>query len=424
MHPKLLEKKKRQQSLLRGYYTNSNAKQRFWKEFYNLNAIPFLRWMMQSGTSSKAYLMSIVSGILLKPKVCIFVLQIFAIAVQLSLFRKRIKCKDTDLFPVTFLESNILRIIKMNVVFCEQVEIMIRFSKLFLKWSRFWNSRPQKLSFKVHIENLAKEKMSEEMEMYVKDVEYYPEKDLKLDWYALPAHLDGSQKRPVIIFIYGGAWSSGDKKMYSLIGARLSQEGFLIVIPNYRYFPNALVEDMIDDIHACIEWVKKNLANIANVDHIVLCGHSSGAHLAALTCLESPFLGIHSFLGLAGVYDIRDHFGFEHSRAVEQLSAMEPAIGGDENFFELSPKLKIQNMKNLDQMKTKFILVHGENDAVVPLSQSREFVYALQKSKLMAKFQSVPNCDHTQIVFDLISESAKPNAVTRIISSLLSQIKQ
>ena len=62
------------------------------------------------------------------------------------------------------------------------------------------------------------------------------------------------------------------------------------------------------------------------MNNICISGHSAGAHLAALTVLHYPNL-FTSFVGLSGVYDVRDHFGFEHQRAVEQASAMEPAMG-------------------------------------------------------------------------------------------------
>jgi dipeptidyl aminopeptidase/acylaminoacyl peptidase len=66
-------------------------------------------------------------------------------------------------------------------------------------------------------------------------------------------------------------------------------------------------------------------SELVDLDNICISGHSAGAHLACLTAINYPTL-FRRFVGLAGPYDIRDHFGFEHQRGVEQASAMEPAM--------------------------------------------------------------------------------------------------
>ena len=50
-----------------------------------------------------------------------------------------------------------------------------------------------------------------------------------------------SVRRGVIVFLYGGAWGSGDKAMYPLLARTLVLEGFVVVIPNYTLFPRVCV---------------------------------------------------------------------------------------------------------------------------------------------------------------------------------------
>src|SRR5476651_2242361 len=61
------------------------------------------------------------------------------------------------------------------------------------------------------------------------DIAYGPESQQKLDIYDSSAQpVDTS--RPVIIFFYGGRWSSGDKEQYRFVAARLVKAGYLVVI--------------------------------------------------------------------------------------------------------------------------------------------------------------------------------------------------
>jgi acetyl esterase/lipase len=42
---------------------------------------------------------------------------------------------------------------------------------------------------------------------------------------------------PVVVFLYGGAWSSGDRSMYRFVGNALAEQGFVAAIPDYRLYP-------------------------------------------------------------------------------------------------------------------------------------------------------------------------------------------
>ncbi len=48
--------------------------------------------------------------------------------------------------------------------------------------------------------------------------------------------------------------------------------------------------------------------------------------------------------GLAGVYDIGDHYEFESWRGIEDISAMARAADGPENFDRLSPTHVVSNL--------------------------------------------------------------------------------
>jgi hypothetical protein len=86
----------------------------------------------------------------------------------------------------------------------------------------------------------------------------------KLDLY-LPA---GKKNFPVLIFIHGGSWRSGDRSNYPALGNRFAKEGIGVVVPSYRLMPGAPHPAQIEDASAADDWVIKNIAQYgAEIDH-------------------------------------------------------------------------------------------------------------------------------------------------------------
>lgn len=61
--------------------------------------------------------------------------------------------------------------------------------------------------------------------------------------------VDKAAKRPVLVFVHGGAWSFGHKWQYALVGSYLSGAlGALVAVVNYRTYPSGSVLDMVEDV--------------------------------------------------------------------------------------------------------------------------------------------------------------------------------
>jgi acetyl esterase/lipase len=131
---------------------------------------------------------------------------------------------------------------------------------------------------------------------------------------------------PVIVFIYGGSWNSGDKDDYQFLGAALASRGFVTVLPDYRLVPEVRFPDFLEDCAAATRWVSDHAAEYGgDPGRIVLMGHSAGAYNAIMLALASEYLrnagvdarAIRGAAGLAGPYDFlpfdvdatRDAFG-------------------------------------------------------------------------------------------------------------------
>ena len=114
---------------------------------------------------------------------------------------------------------------------------------------------------------------------------------------------------PVIVWLYGGSWNSGDKDGYRFAGRALAAQGFVTVVPDYRLVPEVHFPTFLEDNAAAVRWVRANIATFGgDPDRIVLVGHSAGAYNAAMLALDPRWLGadraaIKGFAGLAGPYD-------------------------------------------------------------------------------------------------------------------------
>ncbi len=120
---------------------------------------------------------------------------------------------------------------------------------------------------------------------------------------SLDIHYSSSteQKKPVVIYVHGGAWCLGDKTNQLENKIKLFQKlNYVFVSVNYRLspFPHQLNNpDRImypthnQDIADAIKWVFDNISRYGGeANKIALLGHSAGGHLVALTGTNSSFL--------------------------------------------------------------------------------------------------------------------------------------
>eukprot|EP00644_Phytophthora_capsici_P018427 jgi/Phyca11/511502/fgenesh2_kg.PHYCAscaffold_87_\ len=92
---------------------------------------------------------------------------------------------------------------------------------------------------------------------------------------------------PVVVFVSGGAWIIGYKAWGALMGRVLASLGVVVVMPDYRNFPQGVVPDMVEDVTRAMQWVFDNIHLFGgDRENVHLIGQSAGAHLAMCTLLE------------------------------------------------------------------------------------------------------------------------------------------
>ncbi|EDQ88516.1 uncharacterized protein MONBRDRAFT_9041 [Monosiga brevicollis MX1] len=228
----------------------------------------------------------------------------------------------------------------------------------------------------------------------------------------------------------GGAWSSGDKAMYGLIGREASAKGVLAAVANYAYWPQGTMHHMLQDLVDAVQAVRR-----LGVTQICLMGHSAGAHLCTLLPLRlarelafratgsgdadsvlaeysaeelrQSFEALRAVVGYGGVYNIPMHFAHEASRGVEYVSKMRRSVAGEARDLILySPSLLAREL-TLDQMTMSarwphYFLMHGQLDDVVPCRSAVEFAERMRLLGAVVDAQYVHG-GHSELVISLMS---------------------
>jgi acetyl esterase/lipase len=107
-----------------------------------------------------------------------------------------------------------------------------------------------------------------------------------------PTSLKASDRRPAIIFFFGGGWSSGDPRQFYAQARALADLGMVAFSADYRVKSRHQTTpfEAVQDARSAIRWVREHAATLGvDPDRIVAAGGSAGGHLAACTAvIASP----------------------------------------------------------------------------------------------------------------------------------------
>ncbi|PWF42469.1 alpha/beta hydrolase [Massilia glaciei] len=117
---------------------------------------------------------------------------------------------------------------------------------------------------------------------------------------------------PVVVFFFGGNWTSGERANYAFVARALAARGMVVVVPDYRLHPEVSYPDFLDDSAAALAWTAREVARFGgDPKRLFVMGHSAGAYNAAMLALDARWLerqgmapsDLRGWIGLAGPYD-------------------------------------------------------------------------------------------------------------------------
>lgn len=101
--------------------------------------------------------------------------------------------------------------------------------------------------------------------------------EIKADVYRRP----GTQVRPVVVWIHGGALIMGGRQRPERRLQQLVDAGAVMVSIDYRLAPEAKLPAIVSDVEDAIDWIRKKGLELfqADRDRIVIWGNSAGGYL-------------------------------------------------------------------------------------------------------------------------------------------------
>jgi len=264
-----------------------------------------------------------------------------------------------------------------------------------------------------------------------------PGKANLLDIY-LPENARGAL--PLIVWIHGGGWVAGDKAGCPALG--MVGRGYVAASINYRFSQDAVFPAQIEDCKGAIRWLRAHAREYhIDPDKIGVFGASAGGHLVALLGTSGGAKEIEGTVGgnldqSSRVQAVCDWFGptdmgvfFQEAgednifKAAPEKSPIDKLFGGPvEDHKDLVAKANPITFVSKDS--APFLIMHGDNDRLVPLAQSQILANALKKAGVECEMQVLEGAGHgngfgkpevLKAVADFFDKHLNPNAIPIIL---------
>ncbi|MES2064564.1 MAG: alpha/beta hydrolase [Bacteroidota bacterium] len=220
---------------------------------------------------------------------------------------------------------------------------------------------------------------------------YSDSAEQSLDFY--PARFAG--KKPCVIVVHGGSWSSGDSQQLPELNSYLAGEGYNVASINYHLAPKYQSPVAVGDVEAVFTYLRKN-ADKLHIDtaNFVLLGRSAGAQIALLSAYKRPQKGLKGVVDFYGPADMVWGYSKPASKLVmDSRAVMERYLGGTykavpDKYFASSP-IEFVNRQTLPTL-----IIHGDNDVLVSPIHSQKLDQKLKENGIKHFYLHLPWATH------------------------------
>jgi len=241
-------------------------------------------------------------------------------------------------------------------------------------------------------------------------------KSLQLDLYK---QAGVAEKLPLLVFIHGGGWRSGQREDYLVYMTHFVKMGYVTATVSYRLLKDAPYPACVEDISDAVEWFYDH-ADQYNYDpeRICLIGGSAGAHLAMLAGygwrekrsgnklqeVDSVFTdsGNPSIKAVVAIYGPTD-FTTEYVRT-------HPTITGFiAKTYEEAPELytEASPVSYVDSSCPPTLIIQGTADDLVPVSQAELLRDRLKSHSVPYIYLPFPGWPHTMDMVKRVNDYFK-----------------
>ena len=182
---------------------------------------------------------------------------------------------------------------------------------------------------------------------------------------------------PGLIFVHGGSWSHGSRKIYGYYCQHFAEKGYVAATIDYRLSGEYAFPGAIRDTKCAVRWMRANAAKLHVDPHqIGLVGGSAGGHLVLLAAYsdndDQTLQGTGgNFMVDARVQAVVDLYGPVELKASKSGSkSILKFMGG--KTIEDAPELyvKASPINHITKDSPPTLIFHGTVDELVPIAQS------------------------------------------------------
>ena len=224
-----------------------------------------------------------------------------------------------------------------------------------------------------------------------------------------------NQKVPLVIYIHGGGWSSGDKGGIFDRGdtKMLFQLGFAVASINYRLAPQSRWPAQVHDCKLAVRFFRR-YADLYGIDpdRIGVFGDSAGGHLAALLATADDDDGLEG-TGLAGtssrVAVAVERFGptdllDEGSATTSDGLSMVLDLLGCHPLQCPAAAAQASPVTYVTPDDPPLLIQHGDKDSLVPYRQAERLAERLRSAGNAGALIKVRNAEHAFIPSPITAE--------------------
>ena len=216
--------------------------------------------------------------------------------------------------------------------------------------------------------------------------------------------------RPAVILIHGGGMWTGSRAHMEQPARQLAQAGYVAFCVDYRLVDAAAGchrwPAQLDDAQRAVRWVRAH-AGTYGVEprHVGTFGWSAGGQLAALLGtrdtrdVTAPMASYSSRVSC--VVDLAGDVDLAAYTQPPELHEVVALLGGTvqeapDRYRDASP------LTWIDGRTAPFLVIHGDQDDVVPIEQSRRLVIALRKSGIEVEYVELAGAGHGDLTWDRV----------------------
>lgn len=182
-----------------------------------------------------------------------------------------------------------------------------------------------------------------------------------------PEGFQTSEKRPAIVFFFGGGWNSGSPKQFYQQARAFADQGLVAFSADYRVKSRNKTTpfECVKDAKSAVRWIREHAEELGvDPDRIIAAGGSAGGHIAGCTgvitgCEEkSDNLEISSVPNLMILYN-------------PVLDTTNKGYGAKN--FKLEQQMDLSLCHQVKPAIVPTIIFHGTTDTTVPYENAERF---------------------------------------------------